>query len=69
MPDRVKQAPTTKSKSFERWLDRYWSHYEIVYDFEACLDFEKQRLNPNFGGSEKRNIMLNREVDQELQVL
>ena len=40
LPDKVVEAPSTKS--FERRLDKFWTKFNIKYDFDRCILFEKQ---------------------------
>jgi hypothetical protein len=40
LPETVVTAPSTKS--FENRLDKYWQKFGIKYDFDKCIDFEKQ---------------------------
>ena len=67
LPTTVRSAPSIKS--FERRLDKYWGKYRIAYDFDKCMEFEKQRLDPNYAGSGQRNLKTNKEEDMELQSL
>ena len=39
----VVEAPSIKS--FERRLDKFWSRYSIKYNFERCIQFEKQKMS------------------------
>ena len=67
LPTKVKEAPSILS--FEKRLDRYWREYGIIYDYDKCLDFEKQRLDPNYAGTGPRNIKTDLNLDMELQAI
>ena len=67
LPISVTQAPSVKS--FERRLDKYWTKFDIKYDFDKCLDFERTRTNPNYAGSTPRNVKMSKLEDLELQDL
>ena len=67
LPTKVTEAPSITS--FERRLDKYWKKYEIKYDFDKCLDFEKIRTDPDYAGTGQRNILLNIKDNLELQVI
>ena len=40
LPNKVVEAPSVKA--FERRLDKFWGRYNIKYNFEKCVAFEKQ---------------------------
>ena len=67
LPDTVKTAPSIPS--FERRLDKFWNSFNIKYDFDKCLDFERTRTDPNYAGSGRRNTKINKIEDLELQEL
>ena len=67
LPTKVKEAPSIKS--FEKRLDKYWKMYNIRYSFENCLEFEKQRDDPNYAGTGKRNLKLDKDDDLAIQAL
>ena len=67
LPDKVKEAPSIKS--FECRLDKYWKIYKIKYSFDNCIEFEKQRNNPNYAGTGRKNVKLNKEEDLAIQAL
>ena len=67
LPTKVLEAPSTKS--FERRLDKYWRTYNIKYNFDKCLDFERQRVDPDYAGTGPRNVKPNQAEDLELQAL
>ena len=67
LPPKVIEAPSTKS--FERRLDKYWKSYKIKYDFEKCLEFERQRNDPNYAGTGPKNLKPNKDEDLEIQAL
>ena len=67
LPTKVIEAPTVKA--FEKRLDKYWRRYNIKYDYEKCVEFEKQRQDPNFAGTGERNLKLSKEEDLEIEDL
>ena len=67
LPTKVKTAPSLPS--FERRLDKYWSKFNIKFNYDRCISFERERFDPNFAGTGTRNAKLNRMDDLELQAL
>ena len=67
LPDKVKEAPSIKS--FERRLDKYWRVYKIKYSYDNCIEFEKQRDNPNYAGTGRKNVKMTKEEDLALKAL
>ena len=67
LPRKVIEAPSTKS--FEKRLDKYWRKYNIKYDYDKCVEFERQRTDPNFAGTGARNLKFTKEEDLEIQDL
>ena len=43
------QAPSVKC--FESRLDRYWKKFNLKYNFDNCIKFEKENLYPTNPGN------------------
>ena len=49
LPMRIYQAPNVKC--FERRLDRYWSKFNLKYNFDNCVKYEKENMYPTNPGN------------------
>ena len=65
LPGKVLDAPSIVS--FERRLDKFWNNFNIKYDFDACLNFEKRRLNPDSTGTGIRRANSDNDCDLDIQ--
>ena len=63
---KVKEAPSVMS--FESRLDRFWQQFNIKFDFDRCVDFERRRRDPGYGSGPGR-IPRDANIDLELQAL
>ncbi len=53
LPDDVKDAPTINS--FKNRLDTHWEKFDIKYNYNNCIDFERSIANPSHPGSTVNN--------------
>ena len=67
LPSSVTSAPSIKS--FERRLDSYWGHLDIIYDFDKCLDYERSNMNLNYAGTTTRTFQISKDDDLRIQEL
>ena len=65
LPEKVKQAPSINS--FKNRLDRFWKNFNIKFSYEECLNFERQRTDPKYVGTNNRNMYTYRDADLEIQ--
>ena len=54
---------------FEKRLDRYWKKYSIKYNYDKRIEFERQRLDPNYAGTGPKNLTFSKAEDLEVQEL
>ena len=56
------EAPSTKS--FEKRLGKFWCLFKIKFNFDNCIDFQKQKTDLNYAGTGNRRT---RDADLKIQ--
>ena len=62
LPNKVIEAPSTKS--FKEIRHKFWSQFNIKYNFDNCIDFQEQKSNLNYARTGNRRTW---DVDLEIQ--
>ena len=63
-PKKVIKASSTKS--FEKRLDKFWSQFNIKYNFDKCIDFQKQKSGLNYATTGNRRTQdVNLEIEAD----
>ena len=49
LPAEVKNAPSLNT--FKNYIDKYWEQYDIMFNYDKCVEFVKERMSMHTTGS------------------